>query len=289
MAAVAAGAGAAGGVAPSESSAKSGEGTGPEMAGWKLVFDDEFEKEGRVDEAKWAFEIGHIRNHELQYYTDRAENCRVANGVLVLEARREDYAPASANTGAASRPVERITSASIETRGKAEWTYGRAEVRARMTTALGTWPAIWMLGSNIDKVGWPRCGEIDIMENVGYMPGVIHGTVHTAAYNHVKKTQRGATTRLSAPASENDWHVYAMEWGPERVELFLDGVKYFSFENEHKTEKGGDAEWPFAQPFYLKLNLAFGGAWGGVKGVDEKALPQRMEVDYVRYYQREGK
>lgn len=243
-------------------------------AGWKLIWSDEFDKGDRPDPAKWAYETGFIRNNEAQYYTNRPENCRVSDGVLILEARKEVYA-------IPGKPPAQYTSASIETFHKQHFKYGRFEARVKIPSARGTWPAVWMLGENIGQAGWPLCGEIDIMEHVGFNPDKIHGTVHTRAYNHVKHTERGATTRISNPAE--DFHVYAVEWTPEKVEFFFDGSKYYSFANEHKTV----AEWPFDQPHFLKLNLAIGGAWGGQKGIDDTAFPHRMEVDYVRVYEKE--
>jgi beta-glucanase (GH16 family) len=139
-----------------------------------------------------------------------------------------------------------------------------------------------MLGSNQDKAGWPACGEIDIMENVGFDPDTIHGTVHTAKYNHVKKTQKGA--RIVVPRPYEDFHVYAMEWDENQLDIFVDGKRYFSFANE----KSGPEAWPFDQPMYLILNVAFGGSWGGQQGIDDSTLPQSMAVDYVRVYARQS-
>lgn len=136
-----------------------------------------------------------------------------------------------------------------------------------------------MLGSNIPTAGWPRAGEIDIMEHVGFDPGVIHANIHTEAYNHVRNTNKGSKITIAKP---EDFHVYAAEWTPSQIDFFVDGRKYFSYANE----KTGEAVWPFDQPFYLILNLAIGGSWGGLKGIDDSVFPQRMEVDYVRVYQR---
>ena len=138
-----------------------------------------------------------------------------------------------------------------------------------------------MLGTNRTQVGWPECGEIDIMENVGFDPNVIHANVHTEQYTHVKGTNKGDKIIVEAP--DADFHKYSVEWGPEQIDFFLDDIKYFSFKNEHT----GEAAWPFDQPFYLILNLAIGGAWGGQKGLDESIFPQTYEVDYVKVYQKE--
>lgn len=238
----------------------------------KLVWSDEFTTDGLPDDRKWDYEKGYIRNKELQYYTaKRAENTRVENGMLVITAKND-----SLKEGNAVYPV---TSASLATRGKAEWTYGRIEVRAKIPSSLGTWPAIWTLGTNISQVGWPACGEIDILEHVGYMPDTVHFNVHTATYNHVKGTNKG--TKIAAPGISNSFHVYAVEWQKDRIDWFMDGQKVFSFKNEGT----GTGVWPFDQPQYLILNLAIGGAWGGQKGVDLLSLPKSMLVDYVRVYQ----
>jgi beta-glucanase (GH16 family) len=236
-------------------------------ADWKLVWSDEFDKDGAPDPAKWTYEEGLIRNRELQYYTaDRRENARVEGGHLVVEARRETWKNAE------------YTSASVITKGKAEWQYGRIEVRAKLPGGRGTWPAIWMMPNVAMK--WPDKGEIDIMENVGFEPDVIHANIHTQAYNHVKRTNKGAKTVVEKP--DQSFHVYALEWTPEKMDFFVDKTLYFSYANE----KNGPAVWPFDKPFYLILNVAVGGAWGGQKGVDASAFPRRMEVDYVRVYQR---
>ncbi len=244
--------------------------TAQDLPGWKLVWGDEFNVPGQPDPAKWSYESGLLRNHELQCYTaNRRENARVEDGKLIIEARKE-----ALNGGS-------FSSASLISRGHGAWTYGRIEVKAKIPAARGTWPAIWMLPNDIGAVPWPRCGEIDIMEHVGYDPGVIHGTLHSEAFNHVKHTQRGS--QLLVPTAGSAFHVYAMDWSAERIVIQVDGQSYATYDR-----KPGDtlAEWPFNKHFYLILNLAIGGAWGGLKGVDDSAFPQRMEVDYVRVYQK---
>lgn len=237
----------------------------------QLVWSDEFNYTGAPDAEKWDYERGYIRNKELQYYTDRPQNVRVENGALVIEARNDSLT--------VDGQIYPITSASLITEGKAEWQYGRVEVRAKIPSSLGTWPAIWMLGKNIDSVGWPASGEIDIMEHVGYDPHKIHTNIHTKAYNHKIKTNKGKATDIQAPY--NDYHLYAVDWDKKKMDFFIDDKKVFTFKNEGK---GADA-WPFDQPFYLILNLAYGGAWGGQQGVDPEALPQKFYIDYVRVYQ----
>ena len=235
-------------------------------AGWTLVFSDEFDRPGALDPAKWGYETGYIRNKEAQFYTSRLENVRVEAGNLVIEGRRE------AHEGFG------YTSASVNTLGRFEFLYGRVEVRAKLPTGNGAWPAIWMLGVNRAQVGWPTCGEIDIMENVGFDPLRIHASVHTSAYNHTIGTQKTASVGVADPS--DDFHVYAMEWYADRIDVFVDGQKYFTFRNEGT----GSRTWPFDQPHYLLINLAIGGSWGGQKGIDDSRFPHRYVIDYVRIY-----
>ncbi len=238
----------------------------------KLVWHDEFEKDGLPDTALWGFEKGYVRNQELQYYTtSRLQNAEVKNGLLHLTARND-----SLRIDTALYP---ITSAAITTKGKAAWTYGRLEARAKIPASLGTWPAFWTLGADVDTTGWPACGEIDILEHVGFMPDTVHFNVHTEKYNHVIHTNKGAKLFYKAPYS--GFHVYAIEWLPDHIDWYFDAQKVFTYTNE----KSGVAAWPFNKPQYLILNLAFGGAWGGQHGVNLQTLPQTFIVDYVRVYQ----
>lgn len=231
---------------------------------WKLVWADEFDGAGLPDAARWDYEVGMVRNNEAQFYTRaRTENTRVEEGRLVIEARKEPFEKAQ------------YTAGSLRTRQS--WKYGRIEVRAKIPTGRGMWPAIWMLPDGM-RGGWPACGEIDIMENVGYDPDLIHGTVHTKAYNHTQGTQKGKQVRAKAPY--DDFHVYAIEWSTEKIDFYFDDQRYFTFQNEGT---GADA-WPFDQPFHVKLNIAVGGGWGGQKGIDESIFPQQFLIDYVRVY-----
>jgi beta-glucanase (GH16 family) len=240
---------------------------GPAPIGGAPVWADEFDRDGLPDRSRWDYEVGFIRNNERQYYTrGRAENARVENGLLVIEARRERFEGAD------------YTSASLTTR--ASWTYGRIEVRARLPKGRGTWPAAWTLGTNIGQAGWPACGEIDIMEHVGFDPGRIHANIHTTAYNHVKKTNKG--NDILVPDADGAFHVYAAAWTPDSIAMSVDGRQYFTF----SKEPGGDSVWPFDKPQYLILNLAIGGNWGGQRGIDDGAFPARYEVDYVRVFGR---
>jgi beta-glucanase (GH16 family) len=233
---------------------------------WDLVWSDEFEYSGSPATWNWEYETGYIRNNELQYYTDNPENVRVEDGHCIITARLEEEGS--------------ITSASINTRGKKDFHYGRIEVRAKIPSALGSWPAIWMLGTNRSELGWPACGEIDIMEHVGYDPDFIHANIHTKAYNHSIGTNKGNKIQVRDPWS--DFHIYAVEWFNGHLDFFMDDSLYFSFENDMK---GNHDTWPFDKPHYLLLNLAYGGSWGGNMGVDTTMLPLEYKIDYVRYYQ----
>jgi len=253
---------------------------------YKLVWSDEFDKEGKPDPSKWNYELGLIRANEKQYYTDSLKNVRVEDGNLIIETYKEKIKNNTPPFFERPAYVDQIdsadyTSASLTTRGITDWKYAKIEIRAKLPKGRGIWPAFWMLGENWGKTPWPECGEIDIMEHVGFDPEWIHGTVHTKAYNHLLKTQKGKSIKIDDPY--NTFHVYSVEWTPEKIEILLDGKVYNTFKNEHKTV----AEWPFDQPFHLKLNVAVGGDWGGRKGIDNSIFPQKMMVDYVRVYQKE--
>lgn len=248
-----------------------------------LVWSDEFDTDGPPDPARWGAEQGFVRNRELQYFTDRPPNARVEGGLLILEAHRETvpnagHDPAQPDDWRRARPTADYTSASLRTRDRAAWTYGRLEVRARVPGGRGVWPAIWTLGTNIREVGWPHCGEIDLMEAVGHRPGRAFGTIHTGAYNHVRKTQRGAY--LDLPDLYDAFHVFSADWEAGRIVLAVDDRPYFEFRNEGT----GPEAWPFDAPQFLCLTLAIGGTWGGEQGVDDTVFPVRLEVDYVRVY-----
>jgi beta-glucanase (GH16 family) len=234
---------------------------------WSLDWADEFDRGVAPDPKFWSHEKGFIRNNEAQFYTEgRRENARIENGRLVIEARKDNW------------EGNKITSASLVTRGKKPFLYGRIEARAKIPTGRGTWPAIWTLGENVGKVGWPKCGEIDILENVGFDPKKVHANIHVDAYNHMRGTGKG--NRMDVGEPWKSFHVYAIEWHPDRIEFFFDDLRYFVF----RKEKSEDSVWPFDKPQYLILNLAIGGAWGGQQGIDESLLPHRFEIDYVRHY-----
>ncbi len=236
---------------------------------WKLMWSEEFNYTGLPDTSKWNYDIGGHGwgNNELQYYTKAsASNVEVSNGTLKLRALREKM------------EGKEFTSARIVTRDKADFTYGKIEIRAKLPKGRGLWPAIWMLGKNVNTVDWPECGEIDIMEHVGFEKDSVFGTVHTRSYNHVIGTQKTKKAFIADPYGS--YHLYSIEWTPEKMDFFLDDKLFNHFRNEHKTV----AEWPFDYPFYLVLNIAVGGNLGGMKGVDETVFPATLEVDYVRVY-----
>lgn len=231
------------------------------------VFADEFNYDGAPLGANWNYETGAggWGNNELQNYTNSRENSYVSNGTLKIHAKKSA-------TGVWS-------SARMVTSGKAAWKYGRFEIRAKLPTGKGTWPAIWMMPQKSVYGGWPNSGEIDIMEHVGYDLGTVHGTIHTEAYNHKIGTQRGGSIYVGDAHTE--FHVYSIEWTPDEIKWFVDGEEYYSFRNPNLTYK----EWPFDQPFFLIMNIAIGGDWGGAQGIDENLTEAVMEVDYVRVIQ----
>ena len=231
------------------------------------VWADEFNTDGKPDTSKWGYDIGGSGwgNNELQYYT-AGENVRIKNGLLSIEARKEQ------------REGKNYTSARMVSKNKGDFLYGRFEARAKIPKGRGLWPAIWMLPTDWAYGGWPRSGEIDIMEQVGFEPEKLHISVHTEAYNHIKGTQKTATTII--PTATDDFHLYRVDWTPQEIKGYIDDKLIFSFANEHKTV----AEWPFDKKFHWLLNIAVGGNWGGMQGVDDTIFPAKMEVDYVRVY-----
>jgi len=257
---------------------------------WQLVWQEEFDYAGLPLAEDWNIEEWAPRrvNDENQAYTGRLKNVRVENGVLTIEAHKEAYADAE------------YTSGRIQTRGKHDFLYGRFEIRARLPAGQGSWPAIWMLPShpftyattcaagedwqgNEDCDAWPNSGEIDIMEHVGYQMGHIHGTVHNKAYYWLQWEQRKGRVLLDDAAEA--FHVYAMEWTPERIDVFVDDTHYFSYINEHS----GWEAWPYDRPFHLIINVAVGGWWGRAGGpIDPAIFPLQMDVDYVRVYRQDS-
>lgn len=246
-----------------------------ELPKYELVWSDEFDKNGLPDSTKWSYDYGNgcpncgWGNNEKQFYTkNRLENVRVENGHLIIQAHKEDF------------EGSQYTSARIVTKEKGDWLYGKFEIRAKLPKGIGTWPAIWMLPTDWEYGGWPASGEIDIMEHVGYAQDTVHGTIHTQAYNHGIGTHKGQPI-FTKNASE-EFHTYGIEWTQDTMKWFIDEVQYFEVANENKTF----AEWPFDKRFYLILNVAVGGNWGGKYGVEDSIFPQQMMVDYVRVYQK---
>jgi beta-glucanase (GH16 family) len=247
-------------------------------ADWKLVWSDEFNgPSGSLpDPSKWRVVTGGhgFGNDELEYYTARRKNIYLENGNLVIVARREEYADKQVS--------RKYTSGRIETRGHFEQQYGRMEARMKIPTGQGIWPAFWMLGNNFDQVGWPDCGEIDIMENIGNEKTMVHGTLHGPGYSGDKPL----TASYTLPRGQqvfDDYHVYALEWEPKAIRFYMDGVLY-----ETRTPQDVPGKtWAFNHPFFVLFDLAVGGNWPGPPD-SQTVFPATMFVDYVRVYQRAG-
>ena len=243
-----------------------------------LIWAEEFDYDGLPDSTKWTYDIGDgcpklcgWGNNELQYYTDKElGNARVADGILTIEAHK------------AERENSTYTSARLVTKGKADFKYGRIDVRAKTTGGLGAWSAAWMLPSDNIYGNWPKSGEIDIMEHVGFERDSIFGTPHTEAYNGMIFTQK--TGGIEILDSEEAFHVYSVDWKEDRIDWYVDDILYHTFQKEQDHY----AYWPFDQDFHIILNLAIGGNWGGKHGVDHSIWPRTMEVDYIRVYTNES-
>jgi len=245
--------------------------------GARLVWSDEFNG-SQLNKAKWAFDTARNKegwfNGERQYYSaDRTKNLRLEHGRLIIEAWPERLDPWQFSDWGG----QQYTSAKIHSKG-AGWTYGFYEIRAKLPCARGTWPAIWMLPPDLKK--WPEDGEIDIMEHVGWNPTEIVASLHTGLFNHVIKTQRSAQKLL--PTACTAFHRYQLDWRPDSITIGFDDRAMFRVKND---QPGGKGAWPFDVPFRMILNLAIGGDWAGAKGIDDAAMPQRMEIDYVRVWQ----
>lgn len=227
-----------------------------------LLWSDEFNVAGAPDPSKWGYDIGTGSggwgNNELQYYTNRSENVSVANGVLKITAIKENFSGSN------------YTSARLLTKGKFAFTYGKVEARAKLPAGVGTWPAIWSLGNNISTAGWPACGEIDIMEHKGSELNKIYGTFHYPGRSG--GTADGSTRVISNASTE--FHIYSMEWTPSYIRIYVDNLMVHSLINS--------ASVPFNQDFFLLINLAMGGTFGG--NVDPAFTSASLEVDYIRVY-----
>lgn len=236
--------------------------------GWELTWQDEFTGPA-LDLTKWTPEIGGHGwgNAESQFYTDRPQNAFIEDGKLVIHVLKQSY------------QGKRFTSARLITKDHFAQRYGRFEARIRIPTGPGIWPAFWMLGDDIGEVGWPQCGEIDIMENIGSEPGTVHGTLHGPGY--AGGAGIGKPFALSRPNRfTDDFHLFAVEWEPEEIRWYVDDVL------THTVTPGDvPGEWVYDHPFFIILNVAVGGYWPGYPD-ETTVFPQRMVVDYVRVYQR---
>jgi len=245
--------------------------TNVEDKGWTFettpIWQDEFDVNGAPNAQRWGYDVGGggFGNNEKQYYTN-GSNVNINNGILTIEARKEIYQGSD------------YTSCRLITKGTGDFLYGRFEAKMKLPSGRGTWPAFWMLPTDNEYGNWPKSGEIDIMEHVGYDPNKVHQSVHTGAYNHKIGTQKTASTVINTAMS--DYHVYRVDWTPYAVRGYIDDVKIFEFVNGNS----GFAAWPFDKRFHLLLNLAVGGDWGGANGIDPTVFPAKLLVDYVRVY-----
>lgn len=232
--------------------------------GKKLVWEEQFNAK-ELDLNNWNVELGDgcpncgWGNNERQLYTN--ENQKLKNGFLVITAKKED---------------EKYTSSRITTKGKKEFQYGYFEARAKLPVGAGIWPAFWMLGANIDKVGWPKCGEIDILEYVGKEPHTVFTSLHTQdSHGNTINTKKTVIETI-----EQGFHLYAIDWNPDKIDFYVDNQLVYRFQPDNKTE----AVWPYNQPFYFLVNMAIGGNFGG-PAVDDSIFPQEFKIDYIRVYQ----
>jgi len=247
---------------------------------WELLWSDEFNDE-ELDLTKWNklnWKPGWV-NNELQAYTDRDTNIFLENGHLVLQGNIEPGYSGTDYVG--NNYVADYTSGRVNTDDKFSTTYGRFDIKAKLPAGKGSWPAIWMLGESISSIGWPQCGEIDIMEHVGYDLGLVHGSIHTQDYNHMYGTQKSGSKYVDDVTDA--FHVYSLEWSPFYLRYLIDNEPFFFVYNDSNGDFG---KWPFNDPHYLILNLAIGGDWGGVQGVSASAFPMKMYIDYVRVYKK---
>jgi len=243
---------------------------------WELVWSDEFEGSGTPDTSKWTYDVGDWGwgNGELQYYTvAREKNARLEDGNLIIEAHKNDLGSP-------------WTSTRLTTRGKVSFVYGKIEFRAKVPKEKGNWAAGWTLGDEyVDEKSWPYCGEIDILESVGYEMenesgnGIAHASAHCGAYYF--KLGNQPTGTINVTSMENDFHTYGVIWTSDYIEAYVDDEVYFRYD-----DNTSDLSWPFSQPQNLILNLAMGGGWGGLMGMDDSVQSQKMIVDYVRVYQK---
>jgi beta-glucanase (GH16 family) len=253
----------------------------PANGGWTLVWSDEFDGP-EIDRSVWTFMTGNGHaygipgwgNAELQYYTDRPANAYIADGKLVIRALRETWSDRYGTYA--------YTSARLTTKGRVSVKYGRIEVRAKLPEGKGIWPAIWMLGDDIDTKGWPASGEIDIMELVGHKPGTVYGTVHGPLSGGT-----GIGGSYSLPGGRKfseDFRVFALEWTERELRWYVDGELYHVVSKDRMPRSYAEREWVYDHPFYFILNVAVGGRWPGYPD-DTNTFPQAMEIDYIRIYE----
>lgn len=250
----------------------------PPPPSWKLVWSDEFNgpNGARVDSSKWVAETGGggWGNDELEYYTSRPQNASQENGNLVIKVLQEKYTGADGVT-------RNYTSARLKTLGKFSQTYGRFEARIKIPRGQGIWPAFWMLGNEIENPGWPACGEIDIMENIGKEPALVHGTIHGPGYSG----GNGIGAAYELPGDQrfaDDFHLFSVEWEPNAIRFYVDDHLYAT---RIPTDLPQGTRWVYDHPFFLLLNVAVGGGWPGNPD-PTTVFPQTMLVDYVRVYNR---
>lgn len=240
--------------------------------GWQFeiapAWADEFDYQGLPNVSKWDYDIGGggWGNNELQFYTNAIRNASVSNNVLTITAIRENF------------EGRNYTSCRLVSRQKGDWLYGRVEVKAMLPAGKGTWPAIWMLPTDWEYGGWPKSGEIDIMEHVGYEQNMVHISTHCEAYYWRLNNQKSA--KKSVPNATTEFHLYRIDWTPYAIRGYIDNELVFTNINEGTGYK----VWPFDKRFHLLLNIAIGGDWGGAQGVDNTIFPVMMLIDYVRYY-----
>jgi len=234
-----------------------------------LLWSDEFNGTGSPDSNKWNYDNGTgdwgWGNNEAQFYTSRSENVKVEGGFLKITAKKESYQGAE------------YTSTRMKTQGKFDFTYGKVEVRAKLPVGVGTWPAIWMLGSDFRSNTWPSCGEIDLMEHVGYDQGKIHSSLHTTSSSGA--TNNTGETYLSDVSTA--FHVYGVEWTSEEIKFSVDDKVHYTYNPSTKNS----STWPFDSDQFIILNIAMGGNWGGIEGIDPNFTESTMEIDFIRVYQ----
>ena len=250
----------------------------PKQQSWTLVWSDDFNgpNGSSPDASKWVFDIGGggWGNNELETYTSRTQNAYLQDGVLVIQALKEDF------TGP-DGIARQYTSARLKTQGRFAQTYGRFEARLKLPSGQGLWPAFWMLGADIGEVGWPQCGEIDIMENIGREPSIAHGTIHGPGYSGAEGIGSAYTLPGGARFAD-DFHVFAVEWETDAIRFYVDDHLYAT---RTPAELPTGTTWVYGHPFFLIMNVAVGGSWPGNPD-GTTVFPQTMLVDYVRVYKR---